>query len=555
MDQIYDYLVAFSVVTALPDQVPEKHQQTNTMLLEDSNERGRIIHICWGTYDVKKKILTDEYEYFIKPYKFTELSPETITKSRISNELMNSVGMTLSDAIHKFNEAMYLNYICKNASFCLVTYRDDGLMQILPRDAKEVGVKLANHFFSYFDIGEEFKKTYKVTNNFSSLNDYLSFLKYKETQEKTLGQVENKSILRLIHRLIDDGHVFQNPKALNPLHQLITEKVDPLVPNRSHQNKKWNTFIRGRSPEPFRNPSKKWYIRLRGLPYGSREFEVMEFLRGIRVYKEDVSFLYDFEGKFSGEAYVQLHNESDFKEALSYNLSDLGNRYIEVFETNENETMKAKLSQYPEKREMKTVANPNWAHLLREGTGIVKMRGLPYSCTEEDIREFFRGYNIIEDGVKRAVIAGRPSGECFVIFETKEDAHGALSLNMEKIGNRFIELFSANIRELEIFLYHNFSNNSPIYSKENMPSIPLDKRKSTLMMVGLPFHVTKSDIMKFFGNFKLKETDIHLIPSHSGRFSGNALITLEDELESQRALKTKNLSYINNRYVELYEYR
>lgn len=555
MDQIYDYLIAFSVATSIPEQNIERNQQANAMLIEDNAEHGRIIHVCWGTYDIKKKILTDEQEYFIKPFKYTELSQETVLKTRISNELMNSVGVTLSDAVHKFNESLYINYICKNASFCLVTYRDDILMNILPRDAKESGVKLANHFFSYFDIGEEFQKTYKVPNNFGSLNDYLSFLKYKETQEKTLAQIENKSILRLVHRLVDDGHIFQNPKVLNPMHQLITEKVDPLVPTRSHQNKRWNTFIRGRSPESFRNPSKKWYIRLRGLPHGSREYEVMEFLRGIRVYKEDISFLYDFEGKFSGEAYVQLHNEADFKEALSYNLSDLGNRYIEVFETNENEMNKAKVSQYPEKREMKIATNPSWNHLLREGTGIIKMRGLPYSCTEEDIREFFRGFQIIEDGVKRAIIAGRPSGECFVIFETKEDALGAMSLNMEKIGSRFIELFMSNIRELETFLYHNFSSNSLTYSKENMPNISHDRRKSTLMMIGLPFHVTKPDIVKFFEKFNLKDTDVHLISSHSGRFSGNALITFEDELEAQRALKTKNLSYINNRYVELYEYR
>lgn len=50
----------------------------------------------------------------------------------------------------------------------------------------------------------------------------------------------------------------------------------------------------------------------------------------------------DYEGKFSGEAYVLLYSEADFKEALSYHLSYLGNRYIEVFESNENDYTRAK---------------------------------------------------------------------------------------------------------------------------------------------------------------------------------------------------------------------
>jgi hypothetical protein len=55
---------------------------------------------------------------------------------------------------------------------------------------------------------------------------------------------------------------------------------------------------------------------LRGLPYSAREAEVLEFLRLLRVYKEDITFLYDTEGRFSGEAYVKLHNESDLKYIL-----------------------------------------------------------------------------------------------------------------------------------------------------------------------------------------------------------------------------------------------
>jgi len=67
-------------------------------------------------------------------------------------------------------------------------------------------------------------------------------------------------------------------------------------------------------------------------------------LRGIRIYKEDISFLYDSESKFTGEVYIRLNSESDKLEALSYNLGAMENRYVEIFETNENEFNNAKLS-------------------------------------------------------------------------------------------------------------------------------------------------------------------------------------------------------------------
>jgi len=80
------------------------------------------------------------------------------------------------------------------------------------------------------------------------------------------------------------------------------------------------------------------------LPFSAREAEILEFLRNIRVYKDDITFLYDEEGRFTGEAYVRLHNESDLLETVSYNMSEIDKRVIEVFETNENEFLKAKNS-------------------------------------------------------------------------------------------------------------------------------------------------------------------------------------------------------------------
>lgn len=54
-------------------------------------------------------------------------------------------------------------------------------------------------------------------------------------------------------------------------------------------------------------------------------------------------------------------------------------------------------------------------------TQVLKLKGLPYSTTEQQIVEFFTGYQI----KKIAFVYepdGRPSGLAFAEFETKEQA-------------------------------------------------------------------------------------------------------------------------------------
>ncbi len=109
---------------------------------------------------------------------------------------------------------------------------------------------------------------------------------------------------------------------------------------------------------------------------------------------------------------------------------------------------------------------------MKQGAGIAKVKGLPYNCTEEDIRKFFNGLAIVNQGIKRAILGGKPGCECFVIFNNKEDAHKALNLNMEKMGNRFIEVFLASYKEFDSYMAHNFVNSAPHYSKDFMPNIP-----------------------------------------------------------------------------------
>lgn len=83
-----------------------------------------------------------------------------------------------------------------------------------------------------------------------------------------------------------------------------------------------------------------------------------------------------------------------------------------------------------------------------EHTGYLRMRGLPFSSSKEDIASFFQEYNpILESIVLTYRSDGRATGEAYVGFGTPEDSKRAMDLHRRSMGNRYIELFLSNREE------------------------------------------------------------------------------------------------------------
>ena len=80
---------------------------------------------------------------------------------------------------------------------------------------------------------------------------------------------------------------------------------------------------------------------------------------------------------------------------------------------------------------------------------VVKLRGLPFTATKEDVIEFFSGLNIEKSGVQ--LMSGNKKkilrGDCYVQFCTTEEAMKALDRHMAEMGNRYIEVFSSSKQE------------------------------------------------------------------------------------------------------------
>eukprot|EP00210_Caulerpa_lentillifera_P008003 g7642.t1 len=79
---------------------------------------------------------------------------------------------------------------------------------------------------------------------------------------------------------------------------------------------------------------------------------------------------------------------------------------------------------------------------------VLKLKGLPYSTTEQEIYDFFTGYEVR----KVAFVLesdGRPSGLAFAEFDSTEEALRAMQKNGEYIGDRYVKLLHVPKQEME----------------------------------------------------------------------------------------------------------
>lgn len=93
------------------------------------------------------------------------------------------------------------------------------------------------------------------------------------------------------------------------------------------------------------------------------------------------------------------------------------------------------------------------AHRAFAATNILKLRGLPFSATAEDVAAFFDDpdLGISPPTTEQITIAvahdGRPNGQAFVEFESVEAAEAATKKDKQMIGTRYIEIFPSNADE------------------------------------------------------------------------------------------------------------
>jgi len=288
-----------------------------------------------------------------------------------------------------------------------------------------------------------------------------------------------------------------------------------------------------------------------------------------------------------GECFVEVQSEEDVKRALEKHKQNLGYRYVEVFQSNRSEM------NWMIKRcgmDAATAAEDN----------CVRLRGLPFGSTTDDIVEFFKGLDIVWNGITFATDnTGRATGEAYVQFSNKETVEKALKKHKEKMGHRYIEIFRSSLQELAA--QSNLGPKRKAFGGPNVRPGPYDRGDRGfggggpnrfgggggggpfsrpppgarggnyrdeweydrpgpggyedepgyyVRMRGLPYQSTEQDVADFFVPSSVVPNAIEILYD-KGRASGEAMVSFLTMAEAMRAM-TRDKKMMGSRYIELF---
>uniref|UniRef100_A0A8C4NQ11 Probable RNA-binding protein 19 n=1 Tax=Dicentrarchus labrax TaxID=13489 RepID=A0A8C4NQ11_DICLA len=189
-------------------------------------------------------------------------------------------------------------------------------------------------------------------------------------------------------------------------------------------------------------------VKLRGAPFSVKEQQIREFMTplkpaAIRIGKNE-------SGNRTGYVYVDLHSEEQVEKALKKNKDYIGGRYIEVFRV-DGSGGKGKKD-----RKDKEI-DRNFTRKLKEDeeeedvaeSGRLFLRNLPYTCTEEEIKELFSKHGPLSEVLFPIDnLTKKPKGFAFITYMIPENAVTALAqLDGHVFQGRMLHLLPSTVKK------------------------------------------------------------------------------------------------------------
>ncbi|XP_028592354.2 RNA-binding protein 12B [Podarcis muralis] len=221
-------------------------------------------------------------------------------------------------------------------------------------------------------------------------------------------------------------------------------------------------------------------IRLQGLPVVAGSADIRRFFSGLNIPDGGVHII----GGEKGEAFIIFATDEDARQAMSYSGGFIKDSRIEFFLSSKTEMQtiieisrrrragsinsgasgignlsnlvaainkgmyqSGSSSMDPLGNEFRSngsrnsdtdMLEPNYNQPKKEPFPSVYLfiRGMPYSATEDDVRNFFSGLQV--EGVAMRKVNGKNNGDAVVKFATLSDATEGLQRDREYMGSRFI---------------------------------------------------------------------------------------------------------------------
>ncbi|CAF0891088.1 unnamed protein product [Adineta ricciae] len=336
-------------------------------------------------------------------------------------------------------------------------------------------------------------------------------------------------------------------------------------------------------------------IKLRGIPNSVTKDDVKKFLYPCRIVS---IYLFDNKDKSSSECMIDLESEADVRKALEKSDQYMGNRCIEVFSSTNSEY----------KFFMKYKGSISWRD------PVIRVNGLPGSCTMADVQLFFKDIEIARNGIYiTRDMSDNAVGNGYVAFVSMDNAYKAIDIyDQQYLKRSRIDLIPSTYDEAKKSItddaYVNGKqfcgaddqakkmnicneNKKRTRSHERSRSNSCDqhyravkRRRSTLTsprsrtyqnnrqrksrspihcssskqtgeylikMRGMPYTVVESDIRQFFPS-NCQPVRIEIIQDRRlKRPNGDGHVYFNTKEDAIEAMKCDR-KYMNNRYIELY---
>uniref|UniRef100_A0A4W6CBP0 Epithelial splicing regulatory protein 1 n=1 Tax=Lates calcarifer TaxID=8187 RepID=A0A4W6CBP0_LATCA len=515
------------------------------------SDEKELVQLVWQLVDVKNKKLGRVNELLIKPDLSDlteEKEEEDVVEERVEEENGSgadsvSTAASLEAALNEFHLQMTneVNSAGAGTSVCLCTDGQLHIRQVIHPEAASKNILVPDCFYSFFDLRKEFKMHFP-TSDLKALNVHIM----ADTIMSFLYVLSKSSHLILETKLcffLITGHTFSNSEKVSEKFESGTcSKMEKVCDNT--------------------------VIRARGLPWQSSDQDIARFFRGLNIAKGGAALCLNAQGRRNGEALVRFVSEEHRDLALQRHKHHMGNRYIEVYKATGEDFLKIAGG----------TSNEVAMFLSREDQIIVRMRGLPFSATHEQVLAFFSPGDGLKEmcpvsGGKDGILFvhypdGRPTGDAFVLFACEEHAQCALRKHKEILGRRYIELFKSTAAEVQQVL--NRYSSAPLIPVAPAPLVsvlptvsllpPPGGVRDCLRLRGLPYTASIEDILTFLGEFThdIRPHGVHMVLNQQGRPSGDCFIQMTSAERavqaSQRLHKHVMTSQrgANSRYVEVF---
>lgn len=289
--------------------------------------------------------------------------------------------------------------------------------------------------------------------------------------------------------------------------------------------------------------------RARGLPWQASDMHVAQFFAGLDIVPGGIALCLSSEGRRNGEVLVLFASQESRDLALKRHRNFLLSRYIEVYKAGLDEFM-----------HVATGSSTEAMEFVSANAVIVRMRGLPYDCTDTQIRAFFEPLKLTEKILFITRTDGRPTGDAFVQFETEEDAMQGLQKHRQVIGQRYIELFKSTAAEVQQVVKRcNLINNQTANNVVNPVEAPDEKKKDCVRLRGLPYEATVQHIVQFLGDYSkfVKFQGVHMVFNNHGTPSGEAFIQMVSEQAAAATAGSVHNNFMHvgkkKRYIEVFQ--